>query len=76
MEIAELTKGDYYRARNYTGLRDAFSSIDELEKTEHYTLECIVSVYPSSRLLYNRTMLKLIRAEHSTNLYSDHKMGY
>ena len=33
-KIAEITKGDYYRARNYTGLRDAFSSIDELEKTE------------------------------------------
>ncbi len=33
-EIARLTNGDYYRARNYTGLREAFSSIDELEKTE------------------------------------------
>jgi len=33
-KIAEITKGDYYRAQNYTGLREAFSSIDKLEKTE------------------------------------------
>jgi len=33
-KIAEITKGDYYRARTHRGLRDAFASIDELEKTE------------------------------------------
>lgn len=33
-KIAEVTKGDYYRALDYTGLRESFSSIDELEKTE------------------------------------------
>lgn len=33
-EIAKITKGDYYRALDYNGLRDAFQSIDELEKTE------------------------------------------
>ena len=33
-KIAEITKGDYYQVRNYTGLREAFSSIDKLEKTE------------------------------------------
>ena len=33
-EIAEITKGDYYRALDYSGLRDAFQSIDDLEKTE------------------------------------------
>ncbi|MEJ6580642.1 MAG: VWA domain-containing protein [Akkermansiaceae bacterium] len=33
-EIAKLTKGDYYRALDYTGLRESFTSIDKLEKTE------------------------------------------
>ncbi len=33
-EIAEITEGDFYRALDYTGLRQAFASIDELEKTE------------------------------------------
>jgi len=33
-EIAEITDGDFYRALDYSGLRDAFKSIDELEKTE------------------------------------------
>lgn len=33
-EIAGITKGDYYRALDYNGLRDAFQSIDDLEKTE------------------------------------------
>ena len=33
-EIAELTQGDYYRAQDYESLREAFSSIDDLEKTE------------------------------------------
>ena len=33
-KIAEITKGDYYRALDYSGLRDSFSSIDKLEKTE------------------------------------------
>lgn len=33
-KIAEITKGDYYRALDYTGLRESFSSIDKLEKTE------------------------------------------
>jgi len=33
-KIADLTKGDYYRALDYTGLRESFTSIDKLEKTE------------------------------------------
>lgn len=33
-EISRITAGDYYRARDYDGLREAFRSIDELEKTE------------------------------------------
>jgi len=33
-KIAELTKGDYYRALDYTDLRESFASIDKLEKTE------------------------------------------
>jgi len=33
-KIAEITQGDYYRARDYSSLRESFSSIDELEKTE------------------------------------------
>ncbi len=33
-EISKITGGDYYRALDYTGLREAFNSIDELEKTE------------------------------------------
>lgn len=33
-EIAKITKGDFYRALDYTGLRESFSSIDQLEKTE------------------------------------------
>ncbi len=33
-KIAETTKGDFYRALDYVGLREAFKSIDELEKTE------------------------------------------
>jgi len=33
-EISEITKGDFYRALDYVGLREAFDSIDELEKTE------------------------------------------
>jgi len=33
-EIAKITKGDFYRALDYTGLREAFKSIDTLEKTE------------------------------------------
>ena len=33
-KIAEITKGDYYRALDYTGLRESFTSIDKLEKTE------------------------------------------
>ena len=33
-EIARLTDGDYYRALDYSGLREAFQSINELEKTE------------------------------------------
>ncbi len=33
-KIAKTTNGDFYRALDYTGLREAFKSIDELEKTE------------------------------------------
>ena len=33
-EIAKITGGDYYRARDYLGLREAFKSIDDLEKIE------------------------------------------
>ncbi len=33
-EIAEKTDGEFYRATNYSGLEDAFKTIDELEKTE------------------------------------------
>jgi|TARA_B110000037_G_scaffold222149_1_gene295826 Ca-activated chloride channel family protein len=33
-QISEITEGDFYRALDYTGLRKAFDSIDELEKTE------------------------------------------
>ena len=33
-EIAKITGGDCYRATNYDGFREAFKSIDELEKTE------------------------------------------
>ncbi|MEN8785557.1 MAG: VWA domain-containing protein [Akkermansiaceae bacterium] len=33
-QIATITKGDYYRARDYVGLREAFKSIDDLEKIE------------------------------------------
>lgn len=33
-EISRITNGDFYRALDYTGLREAFASIDELEKTE------------------------------------------
>jgi Ca-activated chloride channel family protein len=33
-EISEITEGDFYRALDYVGLREAFDSIDELEKTE------------------------------------------
>ena len=33
-EIADLTGGDYYRAEGYSGLRAAFKSINDLEKTE------------------------------------------
>ena len=33
-EIAMITGGDYYRARDYLGLREAFKSIDDLEKIE------------------------------------------
>ncbi len=32
--IAKITKGEFYRALNYSGLKNAFQSIDELEKTE------------------------------------------
>ena len=32
--IARITKADYYRARNYSGLEEAFQSINKLEKTE------------------------------------------
>ncbi|YCM45390.1 VWA domain-containing protein [Verrucomicrobiaceae bacterium 227] len=33
-KIADITKGDYYRALDYIGLRESFASIDKLEKTE------------------------------------------
>lgn len=33
-EISRVTNGDYYRARDYGSLREAFKSIDDLEKTE------------------------------------------
>jgi len=33
-EIARITGGEYYRVRNTDKLRDTFSSIDQLEKTE------------------------------------------
>jgi Ca-activated chloride channel family protein len=33
-KIAAMTGGDYYRARDYSGLREAFQSINQLEKTE------------------------------------------
>lgn len=33
-QIATITQGDFYRALDYTGLREAFASIDKLEKTE------------------------------------------
>lgn len=33
-KISQKTDGDFYRALDYTGLREAFTSIDQLEKTE------------------------------------------
>lgn len=33
-KIATVTGGDHYRALDYSGLRDAFQSINDLEKTE------------------------------------------
>lgn len=33
-QISEKTNGDFYHARGYLGLREAFASIDEIEKTE------------------------------------------
>ena len=33
-EIAKITKGEFFRARDYTALVDTFSSIDKLEKSE------------------------------------------
>jgi len=33
-KIAKITEGEFYRATSYSGLEDAFKTIDELEKTE------------------------------------------
>ncbi len=33
-QVAEITKGEFYHAKSYAGLREAFTSIDQLEKTE------------------------------------------
>ena len=34
IEIAQITGGEYFRARDNAALRDTFNSIDSLEKTE------------------------------------------
>ncbi|MGC6582096.1 MAG: VWA domain-containing protein [Akkermansiaceae bacterium] len=34
IQIAQTTKGEFFRAKDITDLKDAFKSIDELEKTE------------------------------------------